>query len=367
MKFKNKALINRFREFISSTAPEDRVAVIHHTDPDGVCSGVIISKVIERARGRKIDLRINQNHAAHRILDETIIQLKKKRINKVITTDLAADEDPAAIKRLAGFADILVIDHHPVLHKFPLKNIVIIKSALISDAGPYCASKMCYDLGNTVADISDLDWLAVVGSIGDIATGPWKKWVSSVFKKHCVKLNNNLFDTEFGEISKIISSAETFSHKNVKECFEVLYSAKDYKSVLKSGLGRFKKKIDAELDYHTQHLNNLAYVDKDLIYYEIRPRYNIKSPLSTILGLKYPARTVFIADITKNPVRVSARSQKIKVAVNKVLVSAIKGIDDAYGGGHAVSSGAVVPKKDYHKFKERIFKYLKKQGGENNG
>jgi len=171
MKFKNQALVNRFKKFITSITSKDRVAVIHHTDPDGVCSGVIISKVVERIRGKKIDLRINQYHAAHRILDETIKQLKKKKINKVITTDLATDEDPINIRKLAKFADILIIDHHPVLHKFPLKNVIVIKSKLISSKAPYCASKMCYDLGSLVKDVSDLDWLAVVGSIGDIATG----------------------------------------------------------------------------------------------------------------------------------------------------------------------------------------------------
>lgn len=361
MRFKNKVLINRFSKFISSITPKDRVAVIHHTDPDGVCSGVIISKVVERLRSKKIDLRINQYHAAHRILDETITQLKKKKINKVITTDLATDEDPANIRKLAKFADILIIDHHPVLHKFPLKNVIVIKSKLISNKSPYCASKMCYDLGSLVADVSDLDWLAVVGSIGDIATGPWKRWVSSVFKKYKVKMKKNLFDTKFGEISKILSSAETFSHKNVKECFTVLYSAKSYKSVLKSRLNRFKKKIDAELDYYIKNLKKLAYIDGDLIYYEIKPKYNIKSPLSTILGLKYPSKTVFIVDITKNPARISARSQKVKVKVNKILISSMKGIKDAYGGGHAVSSGAVIPKKDYKKFKERLFKSLQKK------
>lgn len=361
MRFKNQALVNRFKKFIGSIAPKDRVAVIHHTDPDGVCSGVIISKVVERVRGKKINLRINQYHAAHRILDETIKQLKRKKINKVITTDLATDEDPANIRKLAKFADILIIDHHPVLHKFPLKNVIVIKSKLISEKSPYCASKMCYDLGSLVTDISDLDWLAVVGSIGDIATGPWKRWVSSVFKKYNVKLKKNLFDTKFGEISKIISSAETFSHKNVKECFKVLYSAKGYKDVIKSRLGRFKKKIDTELNYYIDNFKKLAHVDGDLIYYEIQPRYNIKSPLSTILGLKYPSKTVFIVDITKNPVRISARSQRAKVKVNKIIISSMKCIKDAYGGGHAVSSGAVVPKKDYKKFKERIFKYLKKR------
>ena len=362
MRFKNQALINKFRKFITTITPKDRVAVIHHTDPDGVCSGVIISKVVERVRGNKIDLSMNQYHAAHRILPETLKKLKNKKINKVITTDIAADEDISAIKKLAKFADVLIIDHHPLLCKNPPKNVFIIKSRSISLRGQnYCASKMCYDLGSLVTDVSDLDWLAVVGSIGDIATKPWIKWVASVFRKYNLKQNKELFDTKFGEVAKTISSAETVSPKNVKECYDVLYSAKSYKDVLKSRLCRFRKRIDAELDYYIKNLRKLADVDSGLIYYEIQPKYNVKSPLSTILGLKYPKKTVFIVDATKNPVRISARSQSKRVKVNEVLIKSMKGIKNAYGGGHAVASGAVVPRKDYKKFKTRLFNILKKE------
>ena len=31
-------LIEKFRKFISSLSNDDIVAVLHHTDPDGVCS-----------------------------------------------------------------------------------------------------------------------------------------------------------------------------------------------------------------------------------------------------------------------------------------------------------------------------------------
>lgn len=361
MRFKNQVLVNRFKKFITSIKPSDRVAVIHHTDPDGVCSGVIISKVVEKVRGKKIDLRINQNHAAHRFLPETIQQLKRKKINKVITTDLATDEDPAAIKKVAKFADILIIDHHPVVHKIPLKNVVVIKSLLISNFGiRYCAAKMCYDLGALVTDVSDIDWIAAVGSIGDIATGPWKRWLSSVFKKYKLKLKKELFDTKFGEIAKIISSAETVSPKNVKECYNTLYSAKSCKHVIKSRLSRFKKRIDKELNYYIKNIRKLASVN-GIIYYEIKPKYNVKSPLSTILGLKYYNKTVFVVDITKNPVRISARSQKKSVKVNEALIKSIKGIKGAYGGGHEVSSAAIIPKKDYKKFKTRLFNILNKK------
>jgi single-stranded DNA-specific DHH superfamily exonuclease len=91
MRLKNKKLVNKFKDFINSITKKDRVAVIHHTDPDGVCSGVIISKLVERARKKKIDLRINQKGNIHHITDRTLKKLKSKEINKVIITDLTVD------------------------------------------------------------------------------------------------------------------------------------------------------------------------------------------------------------------------------------------------------------------------------------
>ena len=57
---KKEDMEKKFAIFISGISKNDRVAVMHHTDPDGVSSGVIMSKVIERTRGKKIDLRWNQ-------------------------------------------------------------------------------------------------------------------------------------------------------------------------------------------------------------------------------------------------------------------------------------------------------------------
>ncbi|MBW3001967.1 hypothetical protein KY338_02265 [Candidatus Woesearchaeota archaeon] len=363
MIFKNKALINRFKKFITSITPKDRVAVIHHTDPDGVCSGVIISKVVERLRGKKIDLRINQKGSVHVITPKTFNLLKSKKINKFILTDLGADENPQYLKKIEKFADVLLIDHHKIYNNLSSKKTVFIKPQLYCKVDParYATAKMCYDLGGLVIDISDLDWLAAVGSIGDIATKPWTAWLNRIFKKYKLKKYKDLFKTKFGQCAILISSAESFDVKNVKLAFDVLYKAKSYKDVLKSRLKNFRKKIDDEIQKFIKQLKNKAFFDKDIIYYEIKPKYHTKSPLSSILGLKYPHNSVFVVDISRNPVGISGRRSDVKIKINKALEDACRGIPKASAGGHAVSAGATVPKKYYKKFKTRLFNILKKK------
>lgn len=364
MKARNKALFSRFRNFFESITPEDRVAVIHHTDPDGVCSGVIVSKLIERLRGRKIDFRHNQKGNIHFITPQTYNKLKSRKINKVIITDLTVDDFPEFVKRAEKFADILVLDHHQIHHNLNSKKIVMIKPQMFCDILPnkYPASKLSYDLGSTLADLSDLDWVAAIGLIGDIATEPWGKWIKNVFKKYKINLNKDFFKTKLGEASILISSAESYNIKNVKLCFDLIYNAKSYKDVLKSKLTKFRKVIDDELNYYIKNIKKLSVFEKDFIYYEIKPKYHSKSPLSTILGLKYPHKSVIIVDMRQNPISASARRKDAKVKINKVLEHALKGIKGASAGGHIVSAGAVIPRKDFQKFKIKLLKILKKGG-----
>jgi single-stranded DNA-specific DHH superfamily exonuclease len=363
MRFKNKALINRFKKFITSITPKDRVAVIHHTDPDGVCSGVIIAKVIERVRGKKIDLRHNQKGNVHVITPETFKLLKSRKINKLILTDLGADENPKFLKKIEKFADILIIDHHKIYNNLSSKKTVFIKPQLICGIDParYSASKLCYDLSMLVTIVSDLDWLAAVGSIGDIAVKPWTAWLNRVFKRHKIKKQKDLFKTKLGQCAILISSAESFDVKNVKLAFDVLYNARSYKNVLRSKLKNFRKKIDDEIQKYLKQLKKHAFFEKDIIYYEIKPKYHTKSPLCTILGQKYPHNSVFVVDISRNPVGISGRRSDVKIKINKALEDACRGIPNASAGGHAVSAGATVPKKYYEKFKTRLFNILKKK------
>ncbi|MBD3361556.1 hypothetical protein GF358_02060 [Candidatus Woesearchaeota archaeon] len=365
MKLKKQKLVKEFKDFISSITKKDRVAVIHHTDPDGVCSGVIASKLVRRIRKKKIDLRLNQKGNVHHITGETLRKLKAKKINKVIITDLSVDESPEGIKKLSKFAKIMIIDHHPVYNNLKSDNVVFIKSSLISNIVPvrYCAAKLTYDLGSLVTDLSDLDWMAASGAIGDLATAPFKPWLNKVMKKYNINPNKDLFKTKLGKVAILISSAESFDTKNVKLCYDIVYRAKSPQDVLNSRLKVFRKKIDDELQYYIRNIRKFAEIhsELDLIIYEIKSKYNIKSPLCTLLGIKYPRKTILTVSKKNGKISISARRGDCNVAVNELLENAVKGIPDSNAGGHVPAAGAVIPKKYYKKFKKRVINLLEKR------
>jgi oligoribonuclease NrnB/cAMP/cGMP phosphodiesterase (DHH superfamily) len=348
------SLLKKFDEYFERICPEDKIAVLHDTDPDGLCSAVIIAKFIERLKGRKIDfLFFLEEKKIDSVLEK---KLKKKKINKLIVLDVSLDQDYVFLNNFGKELDILILDHHKIYLEKKLKNVLLIKPQLISEIPPYkyCAAKLVYDLCSRMLNLEDLDWLAASASIADIAHDPWKDWLLSVFKKYDIGIEKNLFDTCLGKIASMISSAEVSDKKNIAKCFNILYSAKKPKDVFVSFLIDIKKKVDSELDVLLKGFKN-SEKHSSLHIYEINSSVkNIKSPLSTILGLKFPKKTIMIVDFQGQKVSVSARRGDKRVAVNDLLETAVRGLPDSNAGGHIPSAGASLRKKDYCLFKKKL-------------
>jgi len=52
--------------------------------------------------------------------------------------------------------------------------------------------------------------------------------------------------------------------------------------------------------------------------------------------------------------KISARNQKGKRDMNKLLGESVKGLEEATGGGHPKAAGGTFLKKDLEKFKQNI-------------
>ncbi|MBI2529632.1 MAG: hypothetical protein HYW05_00630 [Candidatus Diapherotrites archaeon] len=162
---KNEAMA-KFRAFVSGISAGDRVAVLHHTDADGVCSGVIAAKALEKIIGKRIGLRLTQNYGEFAVTQKTAKMLRRAGINKVVTADLSVDENPKHIKEIEEFAELLIIDHHKIYEDLNSRKTAFIKAQFISreiEPGNYPASKLCYDLFSMFVDLSDIDWIAACG------------------------------------------------------------------------------------------------------------------------------------------------------------------------------------------------------------
>ena len=362
---KNAKLVGRFRDFINSISKDDVVAVLHHTDPDGVCSAVIMAKLVEKKIGKRIGLRINQKAGEIPVTDETLEILKSNKVNKLIMTDLSSDQDPANLKEIEKFAEILLIDHHKIYNDLNSEKTVFIKPQMISEKKPgsYPASKLCFDLASEVENIDELDWIAAIGLIGDCAFDYWKQFLDKVLAKYNIEKDPDLFQTKLGKCASLMSDAESFDSSKVEEAFNVLYKSLGPDDLLGSSLQKYRETVENEISYWKEHMNEFAefFDDIGLVFYMIKSKYRIKAPLNTRLSLELPGKTILLLQESEgNKISISARRRDEKVAVNELLENAIKGLEGASGGGHIPAAGATIRKEDLQKFKENIINILKK-------
>lgn len=355
----NTKLLERIDTFLTSLANE-RVALIHDTDPDGVCSAVITATTIKRLRGKPVDLRLPLDKTQYGITPAMISALKKHKITTLITLDFSPDQNLDLLKTLEKKLRILVVDHHKLYNEYQSSNVILYKPQLFSTIEPsqYCTAKLAYDMCIRVCDVLDLDWMAVCGCICDIATTPWLSWIKTVFKKYQIPYSHDLFQTPIGQAGATISSTEIYDVNLVDKAFDVFMRAKNPQDVLRSELGKYKTIIDKELNKHLDLFEKKTNSKKDLFIYELTSPYRIHSVLSTVLGLKYPHRTIIIINTTHSQISVSARRGDKKKAVNELLEQAIMGFDNANAGGHVPAAGAGFPKKHLATFKERLWNTL---------
>ena len=347
-------LIERLRAIIEKISIKDKIAIVHHTDPDGITSGVLAAKLIERLRHKQADVITNAGGGKAMIDEDTVNSVKG--MDYVIITDIAAEQCEETIRKIAEKSQVIIIDHHKIYGELNEPKIFVIKPQLIGNytGSDYPASKFVFDIGNLFVDMNDLDWIAGIGTIGDMCGKYWKEFIENTLKKYELETKENYMDTLLGKGASMISCAESYSHDNIELCFNIIYKAESINDVINSKIADYEKEIQRELDRLIELFEKDAIHKDDILFFEMSSKYKVKGPLSTILSVSHPNNTLIIADTSTDPIRVSARRQDGKVAVNDLLENAIKGIEGATGGGHKPAAAAAVPKSHYTEFKKRI-------------
>lgn len=351
-------VLDRVYEFLKNISNDDRIAIVHDTDPDGIFSAVILAHFTNKHTNHDPIIVEPFDKETYSITDEFIETLKSNKISVLLVTDFSLDQNSELVEELKKFFRILIIDHHKLYNDLNSGDVALIKPQMFSDIDPskYCAAKLAYDLCSEIVDMSDFDWLAASASIADVATLPWNDWLIEVFQKYGIEMNEDLFQTKLGLVAQVVNSALVIDPENIHECFQISYEATSPEDILKSKLTDYKKMIDDELERWLDIFEN-SEKHGDLYLFMISPKYNIKSTLSTILGLKFPHKTILVMDRKDGFISVSARRNDQKVAVNKLLEKSIKGFDSANAGGHVPAAGARFKESDLEVFKKRVIEF----------
>ncbi|MFH1711488.1 MAG: DHH family phosphoesterase [Nanoarchaeota archaeon] len=332
----------RFFEFMGNLNEKDKIAVISHIDLDGITSAVLATKIIGNVDYlRFIDYRPG-------VLKETILELKKNKINKIFILDLAVDSKED-ISEMEKFAEIAIIDHHPFENDFNSEKTIFIKAE-----SAYPAASMCYYLFSKMQKIPG--WIAALGIIAD--------------KPHVYDEENNtgVFDDFNLGKDKVnlwnyvlnLNLIIIYFKGSEKKVYDLIMESKELGDLSK--FDKYSKIVEKELDLWREKFEREKETFGSLVVFQIEPKYLVKSLLINEISVQDTSKTFVFISAKKGDefLSISARNQMGNVNVSLLLRNSIMGIENSTAGGHVKAAAARVPVKFLGKFKENLIREYQK-------
>ena len=362
-KISKKELLEGFKQFCHSLSPKDRVAIIHHSDADGICSALVTARAVEKLTGKRPVVVQHYEYGNRKLAKKAISSMKKKKANVLIIVDVAVDGESGSVGERFQFEKCLVLDHHRMHKDLNGENLLFLKAEFFSKKEPssYVASKLAFDLFSKVVDVEEMDWIACVGILGDMSLKRWRAFVKKTLQRRRIPL------TRLYAILDLIAATEVLASNRLNTLFWMLYEAQDPEHVLNAPFKRYLKRFKKERDSLIKDFKKKAefFPEIELFFYTMKARHeNIKSyVINEISELHHNKTIILLQYLGHGRVRFSARRQDKKVKVNDLLRAAVKGIPGSSAGGHAPAAAGSTHKKDVRKFKGRIVSILEKKYG----
>lgn len=330
----------KFLDFVKNIKKKDKVVLISHTDLDGITS----AKVVDNAINVDIIKLVNYDD----INEKLVLELKNKKVTKVIMTDLAIDE-PKIVKNISKFADVLVIDHHLFNKDFNSDKITFV------NIQGNCAAYICYLLFSKIKNIEEIDWLVACACIADWQYFNNQGFMDKVFNKHDDKfeiINNEIRKSgEFWDLQWNLSLALIYFKDNLMK----VYNAIGNKFGEVGNLREHAKVVNDNINESLRKFEDEKEVFGDIYFWELKnSKFGVKSIVSTFAGLKHRDHFVLISKKEGNKYVISARRQDKKKSVVELLKKATSGLKVSNLGGHIPAGGAIILAKDLDKFKKKL-------------
>ncbi len=335
----------RFADFISKLDDKDKIIVLTHTDTDGITSGKMVSEVIDPDEIKFVDY--------FELGDDLIKELKEKEFNKIIMSDLFLNKHQGDfVKELEKFAEILIIDHHPVEIDWNSERTVFL------NAQGYCAGYLCYVLFSKIKDISYYDWLAACASIADFQFKENGEWLDEIYSKYGDEKfttreveeirNGKIWDMQI----KIGLALIYFEKEGIRKVFDAI-GKEGFGDI--GNIGDHADEVQKEIDENIERFNNEREEIDDLLFWEMPDlKFGIKAIVTTIVSVRNEGKTVIILKKKGDTWTMSARRQDQKKNMNHLLNLLIEGFEGSDAGGHIPAAGGHFPERYKEEFMKRL-------------
>jgi len=335
--------------FIKEIENTNRVLVIHHKDVDGLVSAAILLRVFE-----KIGLKVTEVTASSNEEIEDVIK-KIKDFDKIIILDI----DICYLKEqlVSLNKDILLIDHHPPRTDLNTEKIVYINPRLELPEIYQPVSYILYKFLSRLTNLKDIEWLAVLGTIGDYG---FEDCIDLLENWLNIRNKEGLIKTVFWKNVKMMNGVITeLGYDNALRVVKGMVSLEDFEKneEIKEVYEKFNEKLKEVEQMFWRNTRTIE--ELDLIISEIETDYRaLTSFLSSELGIKHPDKIIVLMRKKNGKYVINVRYQGEGIHLGEMMKKCTKDLNG--GGGHPHAAGATILAKNKEIFEERLIEELRR-------
>nr|WP_052672364.1 hypothetical protein [Aliterella atlantica] len=153
-----EAALGVFQTFIANIKPEQPVTILHDSDADGVTAGVVLQLALSRVGYSKVT-RVIPDRERNAWTSANRESVKASVPERLFVLDLGSQSEPI----IPGVATCFIDRHRP--EGVPKGDTLI--SAYTWNPIPN-TSLIIWELCKSLVDVSDIDWIAAIGTMSDL-------------------------------------------------------------------------------------------------------------------------------------------------------------------------------------------------------
>ena len=340
--------INEIREALQNS---QNPLFFFDNDADGLCSFLLLSRMIGRGKGVAIKSFPELNESYARKIDEL-----NPDCVFILDKPIISDEFKSEVKK--HNLPFFWIDHHDV-DTGNIDGINYYNPLNDKKKSSEPITYWSYKISGRKEDL----WLAVAGCIAD---NFFPEFVDEFAEEYPELWNNAntafqaLYETQIGKLTRIFSFSLKDRTSNVVRMLKLLLRVKSPFEILdesnkNSLVFRFE-----QVNKKYQKLFEKATVNVSkgkLLYFQYGGDLSLSADISNELSYRFPDKVIVVAYIKGTKVNISLRGKNVRDITMKV----IEGFEGATGGGHENATGCKIQVEDLPKFKERIEELANKE------
>lgn len=371
------------QKIIDEMGPDSSIAVLHDSDPDGICSGIMLDAYL-KSQDKSIAWRTHPLAREKPFLPDFIRKIDEHKITHLFILDYNLEgygwtEQFLKFKETHPNVKVCVIDHHAQSKDFPFDyhaNTAFDQLQIPPDQ--YCTSKFIYDLLMIIwSDVQKLKRIASIGIIGDSNHFTWGLFIQECIKeenKQRAKLDlddyrvpkdaEEYMGSPYGRISLAMFYGIAKHPKEVAYIFDTLKKNLPTNNILEH-FEKYKdieEEIDDYVDNFEYCMKNTDLKNQDVRVFEleIKSQHDILVITANLLSFRDKETVFFIYERQGDSYMISARLNSNKINLGDIMKSVSSKVPGSNGGGHVPAAGAKVPKAEFDKFKELFYNEIGK-------